>query len=128
MRHKRVWAAVLALALVFVLTACGGGSPAPEETAEPAPTPDPAAALVGTWTNQDGVGLKFSSGGTVTLSGFGLNLGGDTFSYEVTGENTLTLTASVGEILSKDIDCPYGIVGDTLLIDIGDYSFELTKK
>ncbi len=126
MRHKRVWAAALALALF--LTACGGGSPAPEETAEPTPTPDPAAALVGTWSNDDGVGLKFSSGGTVTLSGFGLNLGGDTFSYEVKDADTLTLTATVGGILSKDIDCPYGILDNTLVIDIGDYSFELTKQ
>lgn len=133
MKHKRLWAALLALALVFTLAACGGKDAAPTptevETPEPTPTPDPASLLVGTWTNKDGVGLKFSSDGTVKLSGFGLSLGGDTFTYEVTGENTLTLTAAVaGGFLSADMECPYGIWGDTLYIDIGDYSFELTKK
>ncbi len=132
MRNKRVWAAALALALLFTLTACGSKDAAPgptdTETAEPTPTPDPAAALVGTWTNSDGVGLKFTKDGTVKLSGFGFNLGGDTFSYEVTGENTVTLAATVNGLLSVDLDCPYGILDDTLYIEIGDYSFELTKK
>lgn len=132
MRHKRLWAAVLALMLVFALSACGGENattaPTEAETAEPTPTPDPAAALVGTWTNADGVGLKFTSDGTLKLSGLGFNLGGDTFTYEVTGENSLTLTATVGGFISTDMEAPYGIVGDTLYIDIGDYSFELTKE
>lgn len=132
MKHRRLWVAVLALTLVFPLAACGGkdASPALTEaaTAEPTPTPDPADALVGTWTNADGVGLKFTSDGTLKLSGMGLSLGGDTFTYEVSGDNTLTLTATVGGILSADMEAPYGIVGDTLYIDIGDYSFELTKK
>lgn len=92
------------------------------------PTPDPAAALVGTWTNKDGVGLKFTSDGTLKLSGLGFSLGGDTFTYDVTGENSLTLTATVGGILSADMEAPYGIVGGTLYIQIGDYSFELTKE
>lgn len=130
MKRKRFGAAVLALTLIFALAACGGEkAPTPTEAATPEPTPAPASLLVGTWTNRDGVGLKFSSDGTVKLSGFGLSLGGDTFTYEVTGENTLTLTAAVaGGFLSADMKCPYGIWGDTLYIDIGDYSFELTKK
>lgn len=132
MRHKRLWAAVLALMLVFSLSACGGENattaPTEAETAEPTPTLDPAAALVGTWTNKDGVGLKFTSDGTLKLSGLGFNLGGDTFTYEVTGENSLTLTATAGGFISTDMEAPYGIVGDTLYIDIGDYSFELTKE
>lgn len=132
MRRKRLWAAVLALTLVFALTACGGkdAAPAPTEaeTAEPTPTPDPAELLVGTWTNKDGVGLKFTSDGTLKLSGKGLTLNTDTFTYEVTGENSLTLTAKVGGVLSLDMEAPYGIMGDTLYIEIGDYSFELTKQ
>ena len=132
MKHKRFLTALLALTMVFALTACGGkdAAPAPTETetAEPTPTPDPAAALVGTWTNKDGVGLKFSADGTVKLSGFGLNLGGDTFRYEVTGENEVTLSAKAGGLVSVELDCPYGILGDTLYIEIGDYSFELTKQ
>lgn len=131
MRHKRLWAAVLALMLVSSLSACGGENattpPTEAETAEPTPTPDPAA-LVGTWTNKDGVGLKFTADGTLKLSGLGFSLGGDTFTYEVTGENSLTLTATVGGFISTDMEAPYGIVGDTLYIDIGDYSFELTKE
>ncbi len=132
---RKKWLALL-LCLVLALASCGGGSstegpassaPSPE-TAEPAPEPDPAAALVGTWTNQDGVGLKFTDDGTVKLSGFGLTLGSDTFTYEVTGENTLTLTATVGGLVSADTECPYGILDDILYIEIGDYSFELTKK
>lgn len=132
MKHKRLWAAVLALTLVFTLAACGGKNadpaPAGTETAEPTPTPDPASLLVGTWSNADGVGLKFTADGTLKLSGLGFSLGGDTFTYEVTGENSLTLTATVGGILSADMEAPYGIVGDTLYIQIGDYSFELTKE
>lgn len=133
MKRKRFWAALLALTLIFALTACGGKDVSPvsaeTETAEPTPTPDPASLLVGTWTNKDGVGLKFTADGTLKLSGFGLSLGGDTFTYEVTGENTLTLTATVGGgLLSADTECPYGIWSDTLYIDIGDLSFELTKK
>lgn len=128
MKCKRLWAALLVLALVFALASCGGKGAAETEAAEPTPTPDPAAALVGTWTNKDGVGLKFSSDGTVKLSGFGLTLGGDTFTYEVTGENTLTLTATVGGILSADMECPYGILDGTLYIEIAGHDFELTKK
>lgn len=132
MRGKRILAAVLALTLAFALTSCGGKNdtpgPAGTETAEPTLTPDPAAALVGTWTNKDGVGLRFTSDGTLKLSGFGLTLGGDTFTYEVTGENTLTLTATVGGVLSADMVAPYGIFDGTLYIQIGDYSFELTKE
>lgn len=105
------------------------GPPAPEQTeqTEQTPEPDPAAALVGTWSNKDGVGLRFTSDGTVTLSGFGLNLGGDTFSYEVTGENSLTLTGTKG-LLSADIEATYVLLGNTLYIEIGGYEFELTKK
>lgn len=132
MKGKRFWAAVLALTLVFTLTACGGkdAAPAPTEaeTAEPTPTPDPAAALVGTWTNKEGVGLKFTEDGTLKLSGLGLDLGGDTFSYEVSGDNTLTLTATVGGILSAGKDVPYGLMGDTLYIEIGGLELTLTRK
>lgn len=132
MKHKRFLTALLALTMIFALASCGGkdASPAPTETetAEPTPTPDPAAALVGTWTNKDGVGLKFTGDGTLKLSGLGFSLGGDTFTYEVSGENSLTLTAAVGGFISTDIEAPYGIVGDTLYIQIGDYSFELTKE
>lgn len=132
MRRKRILAAVLALTLVFALASCGGKGTDPAtaetETAEPTPTSDPAVALVGTWTGKDGVGLKFSSDGTVKLSGFGLSLGGDTFTYEVTGENTLTLTATVGGILSADTVCPYGIWDGVLYISIADFDFELTKN
>lgn len=132
MRGKRILAAVLALTLAFSLTSCGGKkdtpAPADTETMEPTPTPDPAAALVGTWTNKDGVGLRFTSDGLLKLSGFGLTLGGDTFTYEVTGENTLTLTATMGGVLSADMVAPYGIVDGTLYIQLGDYSYELTKN
>ena len=83
---------------------------------------------MGTWSNKDGVGLKFGSDGVLYLSGLGLTLGGDTFSYEVTGENALTLTATVGGLVSADLDAPYGIVGDTLYIELGGYEFELTKE
>lgn len=74
------------------------------------------------------MGLRFTSDGILKLSGFGLTLGGDTFTYEVTGGNTLTLTAAVGGLLSADIEAPYGIVGDTLYIEIGGFDLELTKK
>lgn len=99
-----------------------------QQTPEPTPTPDPASLLVGTWTNKDGVGLRFSSDGTVKLSGFGLSIGGDTFSYEVTGENEVTLTAKAGGLVSVDLECPYILYGGTLYIEIGDFDFELTKK
>lgn len=132
MRHKRLWAAVLALMLVFSLSACGGENattaPTEAETAEPTPTLDPAAALAGTWTNKEGVGLKFTEDGTLKLSGLGLDLGGDTFSYEVSGDNTLTLTATVGGILSAGKDVPYGLMGDTLYIEIGGLELTLTRK
>lgn len=132
MKNSKLLALLLALALAFSLSACGekAASPAPAEaaTAEPTPTPDPASLLVGTWTNKDGVGLKFTADGTLKLSGLGFSLGGDTFTYEVTGENSLTLTATVGGFISTDMEAPYGIVGDTLYIDIGDYSFELKKE
>ena len=92
----------------------------------PSPTPDPAAALVGTWTNRDGVGLTFTSGGSLRLSGFGFSLGGDTFKYEIQDENTLYLTAD--NALGLGFTAPYAIVGDTLYIEISGYALELTKK
>lgn len=124
-----VVAALLVLAL-FVLSMLGSreqdtNQPIPGQTE---PAADPAEALVGTWSNKDGVGLKFGSDGVLYLSGLGLTLGGDTFSYEVTGENALTLTATVGGLVSADLDAPYGIVGDTLYIELGGYEFELTKE
>lgn len=99
-----------------------------QEIQTPAPPPDPAEVLIGTWTNKDGVGLRFTSDGTLKLSGFGVTLGGDTFKYEVTGENTLTLTASVGGILSADIEAPYAVIGDTLMIELGGIELTLTRK
>ena len=127
-----VAAAVIVVLLAVLILRPGHSVEQPQndiaQTAAPTPTPDPAAALVGTWTNKDGVGLRFTSDGTLKLSGFGLTLGGDTFTYEVTGENILTLTATVGELLSADMEAPYGIVGDTLYIEIGGYDLELTKK
>lgn len=124
-----VIAAILALVL-FVLPMLGSREQAPDQpsSGQSEPAPDPSEALVGTWSNKDGVGLKFGSDGVLYLSGLGLTLGGDTFSYEVTGENTLTLTATVGGLVSADLDAPYGIVGDTLYIELGGYEFELTKK
>lgn len=83
-------------------------------------------AIVGTWTNSDGVGLTFTAGGTLRLSGFGLSLGGDTFKYEVQDENTIYITAD--NALGLGFDATYGIVGDTLFIQLAEYSFELTKK
>ena len=127
--------AVIVLLLAVVIFRPGQSKapdtpPAPGETSQVQqqdPEPDPAAALVGTWTNKDGVGLKFTKDGTLKLSGFGLSLGGDTFSYEVTGENEVTLTAQAGGLLSADFECPYILSGNTLYIQIGDYDFELTK-
>lgn len=129
---------VIAVAVIVVLLAVlvfrpgQGKAPAPTpgaaQTEEPTPTPDPAAALVGTWTNKEGVGLKFTEDGTLKLSGLGLDLGGDTFSYEVSGDNTLTLTATVGGILSAGKDVPYGLMGDTLYIEIGGLELTLTRK
>lgn len=121
-------AVIVVLLAVLIFRPGQSKAPDPVQTSQSQPeAPDPVAALVGTWTNADGVGLKFTSGGTVTLSGFGLNLGGDTFSYEVTGENTLTLTAKGGHV-SADIEAPYILNGNTLYIEIGGYDFELTKK
>lgn len=126
-------AVIVALLLVVIFRPGQSKAPAPGDTSQvqqqdPEPEPDPAAALVGTWKNGDGVGLKFTKDGTLKLSGFGLSLGGDTFSYEVTGENEVTLTAQAGGLLSADFECPYILSGNTLYIQIGDYDFELTKK
>lgn len=102
-------------------------APDPGQTSQSQPEPDPAAALVGTWTNKDGVGLKFTKDGTMKLSGMGLSLGGDTFTYEVDGEGSMTLTATVAGV-SADIDAPYSIFGDTLHIELGGVELTLTKK
>lgn len=124
-------AVIVVLLALLIFRPGQSKAPDPGQTSQtqqtPEPEPDPAAALVGTWSNKDGVGLRFTSDGIVTLSGFGLNLGGDTFSYEVTGENELTLTAK-GGLLSADIEAPYILSGDTLYIEIGGFDFELTKK
>ena len=126
-------AAVVIVVLLAVLILRPGQSAeqsqnGPAQTAAPTPTPDPAAALVGTWTNKNGVGLRFTSDGTLKLSGFGLSLGGDTFTYEVTGENTLTLTATVGGVLSADIVAPYAIRGNTLVIELSGIELTLTRN
>lgn len=137
-----LWAVVAVLVVlvaIFGLRSCSKGEPASDSsvgaataeasaTPEPTPTPDPAEALVGTWGNKDGIGLKFTSDGKLKLSGLGLELEIDTFTYEVTDENTLTLTATVGGIVSKSFTAPYGIWDDILYIDILDYSFELKKQ
>lgn len=127
-----VAAAVIVVLLAVLILRPGQSADQPQngasQTAAPTPTPDPAAALVGTWTNKDGVGLRFTSDGTLKLSGFGLTLGGDTFTYEVTGENTLTLTATVGGVLSADIDAPYAIWGSTLVIELGGIELTLTRS
>ncbi len=98
-----------------------------QEDPEPEPEPDPAAALVGTWTNKDGIGLKFTKNGTLKLSGMGLSLGADTFTYEVVSEGSMTLTAAVVGV-SIDLNASYAILGNTLYIELGGLELELTKK
>lgn len=44
------------------------------------------------------------------------------------GENSLTLTAKSGSLLSADIEAAYTLSGKTLYIEIGGYKFDLTKK
>lgn len=118
--------AVIVLLLAVVIFRPGQSkAPAPGETSQT--EQDPAAALVGTWKNKDGIGLKFSKDGTLKLSGKGLSLGGDTFTYEVTGEGELTLTATVAGI-GAGIEAPYEIYGDTLCIELGGLELTLTKK
>lgn len=81
------------------------------------------AALVGTWMNKDGIGLKFTKDRTVKLSGLGLSLGGDTFSYETDGEGTLSVAG-----VSAEINAPYTIFGKTLYIELSGLELTLTKK
>ena len=88
---------------------------------------NPANALVGRWSGRDGVGLHFTKDGTVTLSGFGLDLGGDTFTYEVMGPNTLSLTAQVGGLVSAGFEVPYVLSGNTLQVELAGYLVELTR-
>lgn len=123
---------IVVLLLVVILRPGQSKAPVPGDTSQvqqqdPEPEPDPAAALVGTWTNKDGVGLKFTKDGTLKLSGLGLSLGGDTFTYETDGAGTLTLTASVAGV-SADVEAPYTIFGDTLYIELGGVELTLTKK
>lgn len=124
-------AVIVVLLAVLIFRPGQSKTPDPGQTSQvqqaPEPEPDPAAALVGTWTNKDGVGLKFTKDGTMKLSGMGLSLGGDTFTYETDGEGTLTLTASVAGV-SADIDAPYTIFGNTLHIELGGVELTLTKK
>ena len=135
---------LLALAgvVIMVLLAALILRPGEERTAPPtagglgADTPtmteplDPTAALVGSWSGRDNVGLRFTEGSTVTLSGFGLDVGGDTFTYSVTGPNTLTLTAQVGGLVSAGFEAPYFLSGDgnTLQIELAGYLVELTRN
>lgn len=125
-------AVIVVLLLVVILRPGQSKAPAPGDTSQvqqqdPEPEPDPAAALVGTWTNKDGVGLKFTKDGTLKLSGLGLSLGGDTFTYETDGAGTLTLTATVAGV-SADVEAPYTIFGNTLYIELGGVELTLTKK
>ena len=107
--------------------AANGLGAAGSAAAEPV---DPAAALVGSWSGREGVGLRFTQDGTLTLSGFGLDLGGDTFRYAVTGPNTLTLTAQVGGLVNAGFEVPYLLSGDgtRLQIELSGYLVELTKN
>ncbi len=57
----------------------------------------------------------------------GLALGADTFTYEVDGENRMTLMATVAGV-SFDMDVTYAILGETLYIELGGLELELTKK
>ena len=118
-------AIIVVLLAVVIFRPGQSEAPAPGETSQT--EQDPAAALVGTWTNKDGVGLKFTRDGTLKLSGLGLSLGGDTFTYETDGAGTLTLTASVAGV-SADVEAPYTIFGDTLYIELGGVELTLTKK
>lgn len=124
--------AVIVILLAVLILRPGVEETAPDDTDGPAVTEpaDPAAALVGSWSGRDGVGLAFGSDGVVRLSGFGLEVGGDTFTYAVTGPNTLTLTAQVGGLMSAGIEVPYLLSGggDTLEIELAGYLVELTRN
>lgn len=127
-----VVAGVVIVALLAILVFRPGESKPAQNADTPAVTEpvDPAAALVGIWSGRDDVGLRFTEGGTVTLSGFGLDLGGDTFTYAVTGPNTLTLTAQVGGLVSAGFEAPYLLSGDgdRLQIELAGYLVELTRN
>lgn len=126
-------AGIIIVVLLAVVIFRPGQNKAPASTlgqnsqAQQEPEPDPAAALVGTWTNKDGIGLKFTKDGIMKLSGKGLSLGGNTFTYEVDGKGNMTLTATVAG-MTADIEAPYMIFGDTLNIELGGMDLTLTRK
>lgn len=124
-RTLLIVAGAVILVLLAVLIFRPGQSKAPASQAEQ----DPASALVGTWTNKDGVGLKFTKDGKLKLTGNGVSWGvdGDTFTYEADGNGNLTLTTSAAGII-MDVDTPYAIIGNTLYIELGGEALELTKK
>jgi len=130
-RTLLIVAGAVILVLLAVLIFRSGQSKAP--ASDPAQTSqaeqDPASALVGTWTNKDGVGLKFTKDGKLKLTGNGVSWGvdGDTFTYEADGNGNLTLTTSAAGII-VDVDTPYAIIGNTLYIELGGEALELTKK
>ena len=123
-------AGVVIVALLAILIFRLGGEQAADPAADGSAVTEqmnPANALVGRWSGRDGVGLHFTKDGTVTLSGFGLDLGGDTFTYEVMGPNTLSLTAQVGGLVSAGFEVPYVLSGNTLQVELAGYLLELTR-
>ena len=124
-------AGVVIVALLSILIFRLGGEQAAADSAADGSAVteqmNPANALVGRWSGRDGVGLHFTKEGTVTHSGFGLDLGGDTFTYEVMGPNTLSLTAQVGGLVSAGFEVPYVLSGNTLQVELAGYLVELTR-
>lgn len=117
------------LLTVLLVRSCGAKDAAPERQAEETVEPEPEAPIVGKWTNADGVGVTFTEDGYMRFTAGNISLGYDKFHYEITGENTLTLTPDVpvlGTAISYDAN--YALAGDTLFLGVGDYDFTLVRK
>ena len=116
---------LLVLLVVFVVLAvrsCGAGPEARSAGAS-------SAAIVGKWTNADGLGVTFTGDGYLRFTAGSVSLGYDKFLYEITDEDTLTLTPDVpvvGRLISYE--ATYRLSGNTLYLSVGDYEFTLTRQ
>jgi len=110
-----IFALMLVVPMAFFMTACGGKNNIPAEYSDPIP-----AALVGTWSDGEGLSYTFNENGKFTISQTGQSNKNGKFGIK-DNEIYLSLAKTVF------IESTFTISGNTLTFDTRELPSTMTK-
>lgn len=120
-----IGAAVVVLLAVLLICVLGKGG---EKQNEVPDTEAPEVAIVGDWLTREGIGFTFTEDGFLRLRGGDFSFLGDKLTYEVVDEDTLYLCPDEDILFGVGVDVPYRLDGNTLYIEIEDFSLVFYKQ